>query len=423
MKASIHTVISAWFSRIVVSLIAFISIRLFFHYLGPSDYAAFSLLVGFGVWCLLLDFGIGISLQNGISELYAEYKTTQSLVLTACLLYLFIFAFLVIVLYISSQYISKAIFSNSILIETHRARKLVFITGILFISQIFGNISTRIYYSQLKGYVPNWITLVSSLLGLFLSWLVMVSNVNDKLFYGIILFYVPNIISGQYLFILKLYESINSGGRFIKDVAFSVLKKSYKFWLLCLLNAFVVNCDLFIISKYLNKTDLINYVFVVKIFSFSAFFYTSVFNALWSDFTILYKKGNKEVLRKKLHIAVKFSIFFVSIYLLLALLFMNQISRIIFPGADVTIPASLILSIGLYYLILAWVHGYGTILQSLSDINYLLIITLFQAFISIISQVIFLNYFGILGIPIAISLSFILTIVWALPFRVYNKHL
>jgi O-antigen/teichoic acid export membrane protein len=85
MNISLHflykTLGTAYLSRAIFLVCKFCSIPLFLLHLSKEEYAVFALLSGLEGWFLLLDFGMGPSLQNAIAAQNKEkgniYKTAS----------------------------------------------------------------------------------------------------------------------------------------------------------------------------------------------------------------------------------------------------------------------------------------------------------------------------------------------------------
>ena len=75
MNSSFKTVvISNWMARILQAVLQIYIIRLLTTILNLDEYAMYTLLVALAYWICLSDFGLGVSLQNFISECRAKEK-------------------------------------------------------------------------------------------------------------------------------------------------------------------------------------------------------------------------------------------------------------------------------------------------------------------------------------------------------------
>ena len=112
-----------------------------------------------------------------------------------------------------------------------------------------------------------------------------------------------------------------------------------------------------------------------------------------------------------------FSAFLILVFTGLASSLIPNLVAVLAPKEQLTIPYTFVMLLGLYHIVIAWVHGFGIPLQSMSDINTLIAWTPIQAILSISLQLILVQSFGMYGITLGMMLSFILTMAWVLPRR------
>ena len=94
---------SAWGSRIVIAALQLLSIRVLLEGLGAERYAVFLLTNALLSWYMLADMGVGISLQNYISEHRRDQETSANYLATASILCLGLFLIFSILLYFTNQ--------------------------------------------------------------------------------------------------------------------------------------------------------------------------------------------------------------------------------------------------------------------------------------------------------------------------------
>ncbi len=86
----------------------------------------------------------------------------------------------------------------------------------------------------------------------------------------------------------------------------------------------------------------------------------------------------------------------------------------------VTIPMLFIVSLGILYVVRIWTDLFAVILQSMNDMKVLLVWAAMQAAIGLGLQILLVPRFGIYGTVAALCLSWMLTVGWALPNRVWR---
>ncbi|SNX29111.1 Membrane protein involved in the export of O-antigen and teichoic acid [Polynucleobacter meluiroseus] len=415
------TVGSAWISRILNAGISIFSIRIFLSGVGPDQYAIFLILSSLMAWYMLADFGVGVSLQNYISEQRAKQEKYEDYIVTGGVLALLLLVFLICLLYVASPFASKFIFSSFVFLGETQKTNLFFIAGLLFIGISLGSIAYKVFYAQIKGYFSNIVSAISSALGLLALSVVMSSKQEDKLLIGLIAYFAPSCLLAVFVFSVQIFFAIRDAGKFKFIIFKNIIQRAWRFSILYLMHAAVVNLDFIILAKFLPPLDVVKYGILTRIFSFSAFFYTSIYSALWPNFSEAIYKGNWKFVKLILIRAILFSSFLILAYTIFIIIFIDDLISFISPESVVTVPIELLLLLGGYHLVIAWVHGFGIPLQSMNDLKGLLFWTPIQAVISVLLQVVLVQHFGLYGIIWALLLSFLLTMAWLLPIRVL-KH-
>jgi O-antigen/teichoic acid export membrane protein len=199
-----------------------------------------------------------------------------------------------------------------------------------------------------------------------------------------------------------------------------MIRRSGSFWFINAMAAGVLSVDYIIMSQYLPAGDIVSYGITAKIFALAAFLYTSLYAALWPHFTEAITMGDWASVKRELKKSFLFGVTIVLMVTLILWAFMPDIIRILSPNEALLIPSSFILLFGVYHLLLAWVHGYAVILQSMSDTRVLLVWTTVQAGLSIFFQILLVQKMGMYGIVLGLILSFLLTAVWVVPKRVFH---
>jgi O-antigen/teichoic acid export membrane protein len=131
---------------------------------------------------------------------------------------------------------------------------------------------------------------------------------------------------------------------------------------------------------------------------------------------------NKKVdlIRTNIKKNILFGILIFTIFTLIIIFLGDEILGLI-TNIKISLPINLICLIGFYFMIRVWTDMFAIVLQSVNYLRPLWIFTPIQALISISLQVYFSLKFGVIGIVIALILSFLITVSWALPFFAYKK--
>lgn len=412
--------VSAWLSRIAVALVQVISIRVLLEWLGSEQYAIFVLLSALVSWYALADLGIGNSLQNFMSEERASGCNPDKYL---ALSVFFSGPTLVIisgVLFFFSPYLSAIYLTNFQILDANEKTQIFFVAGIIFLGVGIGNIGYKAWYAQHKGYLSSLVPAFASLAGLGFVLAVMGSqtDVERKLLWGVIAFNLPAAVLSLTSYIGQLSRIPATDWKVSTSVQLSFIKRSLKFWVLNAMVVAVLNVDFIIISQYLSPHDVVLYGIATRIFGFSAFFYTAFYAALWPHFTEVIAKNDWGKLKKYLRNATLFSVSIVIIFTLIILRYSPILMEMLSPKEKVELPSEFVLLLGAYHLVLAWVHGFAIVLQSMSDVKVLIISSLVQGVLSVVFQVNMVHWFGIYGITLGLMASSLLTAAWVCPYRV-----
>ncbi|PHV33810.1 hypothetical protein CSQ94_11345 [Janthinobacterium sp. BJB312] len=413
---------SAWGSRIVIAALQLLSIRVLLEGLGAERYAVFLLTNALLSWYMLADMGVGISLQNYISEYRRDQETSANYLATASILCLGLFLFFSILLYFINQWLSQTYFKNFIFISDLEKGRIFLYSGMLFLMSGLGAVAYKAWYAHHKGYLANIMPAIASVIGFVAILIILKSDIseNDKLFYCILGFISPPALISVASLVWQIRNVPPDCWKVETHVLSSLLKRASKFWILYALAAGVLNVDFLILSQYVPPSEISIYGIGTKIFGFAAFFYVSLYAALWPHFTEDISKNNWSNVRAHIKKSFLFSASFIILFTIFLLNFMPWISNLLSPSNKISIPLNFILMLGVYHLILVWVHGYAIILQSMSDMKVLLVCSIFQTALSIIFQIFLVEKIGIYGATLGMILSFLLTAVWLIPRRVFS---
>ncbi len=416
---------SAWISRGVIALVQLFSIRILLEGLGGERYAAFILLNAFIAWYMLADMGVGASLQNHMSEERARggdegrYQVLGALVAAPLL------ALAIGLLYLLSPYLSNFLFKPFAFLGGPEKNKLFFVSGMLFLGLAIGSIAYRAWYAQHNGHLSNIVPAVGAVIGFALVSVIMHQRweLQTKLIWGVVAFTCPATLLALGAFVGQLMSLSKASWRPDTTVLPKFIARSLKFWLLNLLATVTLNVDYIIISQYLSAHEIVVYGVTSRLFGFVAYFYTSLYSALWPHFTEAITTNDWKKVKVYVLNAFNFSAGIIVAFTLFLLVFMPSIADLLSPREKLDVPLLFILLLGTYHLLLTWSHGFSVVLQSMSDVRFLVVWGVAQALLSVLFQVLFVQLWGIYGITLGLIASFLLTAVWVIPNRVRHHFM
>jgi len=423
LKIPFHLKIAiiAWTARLIMAVVQVFSVRFFISYLGVDSYAGFAIITSLGGWFALVEFGLGPTLQNFISEWQITNKDVNSIIINANVIVFTIIIITIIILSVLSNSIQAFLFGKAVTLKK-QTFNIVWLAGFLYILNYLCGISYRVYYAQKKGHLSNIFPAIGSIVS-FVAIIIVDLFFKQKgdLFLSILLFIGPTTFMAMIAYYdVFLKEGRLSLNKFDKSIIILILSRSYKFAIFSTLAAIVLYTDYIVMSRVLSPIDIIKYNIISKIYMFIFFIYSAILMALWPQLTKLLKKKQYEFVKKYIlkHLYLGFAIIFLGTIVLL--FFKNNIVIILSNAKIDTVHYSTIVLFGLYYSLRVWSDTYAVLLQSMSKMKMFIIYVPIQGVISFLCQYFCGIKFGLNGIIIGLIVSFITTSVWILPYS-YKK--
>lgn len=390
--------------------------------IGTERYAVYAVLGGLQGWYMLADMGIGISLQNHMSEQRARGESSESHLAAAALLSLVLLILFIGLLYLISPWAAPLILKKFTFLSREEQLRDFLVVGVLSICVGIGSTAYKIWYAEQKGYLANIMPAVASVTSMGLIMFIAQSSASDKLFWSMVASIAPLALFPTVAFCVQTAGSFSKIFSLGPEIVTPLLKRAVKFWLFGIMAAGVLQIDYIIMSQFLQPHDIVRYNLGNKIFALIFFVYNAVILALWPVCAEAIACNSwhivKQVVRR--YIAIGFGL--VSVATVLFLRFMPDIVALLSPRERVEISANLILLLGIYYLVRVWTDTFAMVLQSMSYLRPFLLFVPLQAALSIVLQWLLGRQLGISGILLGLVSSFLLTVSWALPTVIYKKR-
>lgn len=423
MQVPRHLVVAAsgWVARAVGAGAQLFMIRLLTSHLGTLAFAVFAILYGLVGWFQLADLGVGASLQNFISESkargVAHAQTVRAVTELSCVL----FCIQALVLTVVSGWIGPWILRQFDIPNASKVQ-LFMMTSILLLTFSLGQVATRIYYAEKRGYIPNLTFAGAQLLGCLLAWCSIRFVSAPNLSFALGAFLLPSALFMTSLFIAILFRRTPGPSATLREVK-PILRHAGGFAGFFLSGAFVLQSDVVIISQFLEPREIAQYTLLSKILALIFMLYSEGLQALWPLVTEHFVARDIMVIRK-----------WVAAYLIsgttlivaacVALYWQgDKLLSLLAPGACIRITLPLLGLFGAYYLIRVWCDIFGMLLQSISKLATLWIIVPIQGALCVGLEWSIVPKYGAPGVVTALALSFLLTVAWALPLAVKREVL
>lgn len=422
IPSHLFVVATAWGSRIVNALIQLASVRVLMGALGTEQYAIFAILTGLTGWFMLADLGIGVSVQNYISESRAKDQPYDDLIAISGLLAVLLMLLMVIALYFLSPYIAPLLLKNFLLLSEGEKTKLFFLTSSFSIGLGVGSIVYKVWYAEQRGYLSNIVPALASLIGFVGLLLVRRVSHEDRLFLSLMVFIVPTAVLPFFALLLQQMKCSHKYSRKkMVGTVNKIIKRGVHFWFFAVMSAGVLQIDYIVVSQFLSYHDITVYSLSMKIFGLVSFIYSAVLLALWPVLTEAIARRQWFLVRQYLKKSLIFGFVFIFICTMLLIWLMPIAVGMLAPNGKILIPINFILLVGAYLIVRVWTDTFAMVLQSMSDLKSLSLYVPIQAILSIGLQWSLTPIYGLYGIIFGLIGSFVFTVIWALPLAV-QKH-
>jgi O-antigen/teichoic acid export membrane protein len=417
-----HLFVSAtgWFSRIFVIAGQLISIPIFYHQLGLQEFAVFTVVTGLVSWYGLMDFGIGSALQNFISEYRAKEKNPAELLekvfpLIVLLCFMVMGTILLLGVFLKNWLLSKLHYDLS----TFNFNCCLILYCWYFILLI----SSKIFFAYQKGFWGYFHQSIAYLVLILGMGIIHIFHIHFSLTGALYLWILPLFLSGLTGFIHAFWQAgAKMRFKWAQDFYQILFRRAIQFWLFSLSGSGVLAIDYLIIVKMLSAKSIVIYNIVNKVFIMMLYGYSVVLSALWPVLAEKYIQKTSKSLKeaaKDIRLSIAGGMIYMGLMTIGMIIFKHQIVEVFRISQDIQLSISLLLIFGLYGLIRVWTDTYATALQARSLMKIFLIQTPLQALVAIPSMI-FLARYDLIGVMLALILSFVIIPAWVLPLQHYR---
>lgn len=410
---------STWLSRLLTTAISLISIRILLDTLGVEHYAAYAVLMGIIGWFMLADIGVSQSLQNYISEARVAQQGYAEYVLAAVAIMFTVIVLGIIAVVVLGEWPAMRLLSQfEFLTDKEKHFSFVAVAALAMLTA-GGTLVYRIWYAEHKGYLANMATALGAVAALGGIYFISQSNVENKLLWCLVAANAPVAVIPASALLMRAWLTVGGGGWRIKEPAKKILKRGGHFWLFNVVAAAVLQMDYIVLSQFAPAEQIVIYSIGTKLFAVAGFMFGAVLQAFWpvcAEATIQGDWGRIKSFTKKY---LLWGGVFIVMFTACILIFSDAIAAVFSSRGLVTIPAELVVSLGVLYLIRVWTDVFAVILQSMNDMKTLLAWAAVQAAIGLGLQILLVPKYGIYGTVAALGLSWLLTVSWVLPKRVW----
>lgn len=420
------TLAIAWSGRVVIAVCGLAYIRLTTLVLGEAAFPFFAIILSLIAWLALSDLGMGQVLQNRTARDFAKGRRSSYLgatVVMSIALLLLVHAPL-IGLFLDG-FVS---WSTRSLVNASQdgAPAAVVGSGMLVIGLLGAAVpSAQLVYRHWMGVGEQWkvylVQSTCSLLTLGLSWYFTAETDGAGALITLMMCLVlPQLVLPGALLLLticRLRTPLRVRPRLIRWIA----RNSLNYGIFAIMSALVLQIDIFMLAQYGTAEAVNQYSLASRVTGQALIIISVMTTAITPTFTMMHTTGDFAAVRRTLSRSVAIGSMLLVLFVGTVMVFSDAICAILAPSLDITLPASLLISLGVILWIRLWTDMHGILLYGTMSIGWLLVLVPVQAGIALISMPFLIREFAATGASLAILLSFVLTTAWAVPVLVRKR--
>lgn len=408
-----------WIGRGIQVAAQLLAVRILVQGIGTEGYGVFAVLASLNGWLLLTDLGIGISLQNYISERRASAQEADDLIVTAAVLALVATVLFGALLLLLGPWLANLLLGEFPFLSVSQ-RTLAFDAMVLpGIGTALGTVAYRIWFARHRGYLSNLMPAAGTMIGTAMVWLLLRDGASPQaVALSTLLYYLPLALLPVITLAILVARTARTH-KYRADLARPLMQRGLRFWVSGVLAAGVLGVDYMIMVQVLKVPEIVIYSVASKLFLLVFFVYNALLQALWPVSSEAIAQGDwtavKQIARKYIAIGALFTLAAGA-----GIAMANHwIVGFLVPGLNKPIPLVVIGLLTLYTLTRVWTDMFGMIVQSMNDLLLMWLVAPLQAALSVGLQFVGAKWFGLPGLICGLIGCYLLTAAWALPLRVW----
>lgn len=414
--------------RVCSILIALFTVPMFLDVFSKEQYGLWVTIFSMLTWISMFDFGLSQGLRNKLTEYFSTKNLSdakESIDITYQITFFISLIILLLTILISFFVGFQTIFNiNSNNIDVNNL--IILVISIYSIQFIFNNIN-GIFHALQNSKAIVFTQFLSSISTLIFLYLCLYNDINSMkiiafgiLFGNVIIslfasLYAFKIIKNTYGFSLSFnpFKTINSR---IKN---SLIKLSYKFFILQFSAIFLLNAINYLITFLYGSEKVVPFSIASKVYLNLLFIFYIIITPFWSAFTESYFKKDYPWLIRSFK---KTILIYLAFAIISTLCFFLMDDIVLFWVGDlVSIPKDINLALYIYSLIMGWNGIFTYFLNGLNLINSQFKISIIHILTNIPLCIFLARYFemGVPGLIWGTSISLLMISV-IIPIQVFK---
>jgi O-antigen/teichoic acid export membrane protein len=407
-KNYIIQVCASVFAKFLTIAFSMAGIRILVDDLGLNLYGIWSTVIGLIAWGTILDFGLGSSLRNRVSELLAKkkfnfinYEISES--------YRLIFTVSVVVILcgfiVIENYNWTAIFDKDAIQTSDLEHLLLLSIMIMAINNING-ISTNILHALQKSSLINYLQLASGVLFFIAIYFVSIKgflNIKNVINIYFISIIIPNLLIFYWMAKKFTYTKPKLSNKIRK---YSLLTKVNKnFFVIQLSYLFICASDRILIITFFGPEEVAKYDLIYKIFGLILIANSVIVTPLWSTYSEAFHRNDigwiGSMIKKQI------AIFLIALFTIIIIAL--NIEKILYIWIDkiIYIYNSILITLVLFTAIYIWNSIFSQLLNGIGKIKAQYYVSLITMVINVPVAILLIKKFelGVSGVILASCLS------------------
>ena len=378
-------------------ILSYISIPLFFKFLGKQDYGLWMTIFSVVSWIYTFDLGIGNGLRNKLSESLSkkdyknakEYITTGYIILSIVAFFMLFLGFVLIQSVKITEFLNIDFYKESyIKIIFFCVFSITIINFIIFLYKTF-------YLSIHNSFVGEMSVFVFQVVFILILYLLNYFNCVN-LFSIAIIYPGINLIIGIFATInfFKKYSELKPSLKFFKKEKIKEINGlGIIFFIIQISMLIILTTDNILITKYIGTEEVSTYNIVSKLFQIFLVLESLITTPMWTLFIDAWIKKDKKWIKKAIK-NLNLLFLFLILGIIITIYILPYIIKI-WIGEDLNYPKYLILLWGIFVLNRVYGGIYMTFINATGKLKFQMYIYILGAIFNIPLTIYFIKYLNL----------------------------
>jgi len=397
---------SGWGARIVAMCLQLLIVPVLTRSLGAEQFGAYALVASFMTWFSLTDIGLGVAVQNFVSERREEGKPVQEIIGLACLCIVAVALLVSCMSLPAAHLLAPILFRNNPAVSMHSGVLLLMAAGVFFSVATAGSVGTRLLYALGKGVTANLLQVLGSVVSFFAVWISVHYSSADKLLVWAFFSYAASLgtTGAATLAIVMIKNGALPRSAWLDQLK-PVLPRARSAWIFALIGLLSFNIEYLVMSQILGATDISQYSVLYRLGWVWMSLYWTLLNAAWPAWSALGVRGRLDEIATSARRLAFVGVFGVALETIALVVVRHDTFHLLF-GANAPVPGAWeTVLFGFYLSVRCWTEAHSFACQALNRQHVLIRITVVQAVVNGLLQYYLAMMLGFVGVLLGMICS------------------